>query len=94
MIVSPLTVDTFTTHVAKRQAKDGYQLGYSMRSTEEVITPSNQSASIAIDPTSPNGYNIDAGRCINFEGFYARTSSSIVRLIYIVLELSHGQQQV
>ena len=44
-----------------------------MRGTEEILTLANTSATIAVDPTQPGGYRIDAGSCINFEGFFNDT---------------------
>ena len=48
----------------------GFSLGWGLRSTEEILTPDNKSASIVMDPTQPNGYKINSGMCVNFEGFF------------------------
>jgi hypothetical protein len=48
----------------------GFSLGWGLRSTEEILTPDNQSATIVADKTQPGGFRINDGICVNFEGFY------------------------
>ena len=39
----------------------GFNLGWGLRSTEEVLTAENRSATIVLDPTQPSGYRIIPG---------------------------------
>jgi hypothetical protein len=62
--------DSIWSNITTTAASAGFSLGWGLRSTEEILTPDNRSATIVRDPTQASGYRINSGMCVNFEGFF------------------------
>jgi hypothetical protein len=62
--------DSIWGNVSAAAERGGFKLGWGLRTTEEILTPDNESATIVLDPAQASGYRINPGQCVNFEGFF------------------------
>ena len=62
--------DSIWTNMSAAAQTGGFSLGWGLRTTEEILTANNQSATIVVDAAQSSGYRINPGQCVNFEGFF------------------------